>query len=40
MNAPYDVSFYARPTLLVARTLLGARLVRILDGTLITGIIT
>jgi DNA-3-methyladenine glycosylase len=33
-------SFYARPTLVVARELLGARLVRSLDGYLLAGIIT
>ncbi len=32
-------SFYDRPTLLVARELLGKRLVRILDGTRLAGII-
>ncbi len=31
--------FYARPTLVVARELIGARLVRILDGVRLTGII-
>jgi DNA-3-methyladenine glycosylase len=33
-------NFYARPTLIVARELLGTRLVRILDGVRLTGIIT
>lgn len=33
-------AFYARPTLTVARELLGARLVRILDGIRLSGIIT
>ncbi|MDP2994063.1 MAG: DNA-3-methyladenine glycosylase [Anaerolineales bacterium] len=33
-------SFYNRPTLTVARELLGARLVRILDGVRLAGIIT
>ncbi|HEX7542001.1 MAG TPA: DNA-3-methyladenine glycosylase [Anaerolineales bacterium] len=33
-------NFYARPTLTVARELLGARLVRILDGVRLAGIIT
>jgi DNA-3-methyladenine glycosylase len=33
-------SFYNRPTLTVARELLGARLVRILDGVKLVGIIT
>lgn len=32
--------FYAQPTLTVARFLLGARLVRVLDGVWLTGIIT
>ena len=32
--------FYARPTLTVARQLLGQRLVRLLDGTLLAGMIT
>jgi DNA-3-methyladenine glycosylase len=32
--------YYARPTLTVARELLGARLVRILDGTRLAGYIT
>jgi len=33
-------SFYNRPTLTVARELIGARLVRILDGVRLSGIIT
>lgn len=33
-------SFYAQPTLIVAREILGARLVRILDGTRLSGMIT
>jgi DNA-3-methyladenine glycosylase len=33
-------TFYARPTLTVARELLGARLVRILDGVRLAGFIT
>jgi DNA-3-methyladenine glycosylase len=33
-------AFYDRPTLAVARELLGARLVRILDGELLAGVIT
>jgi DNA-3-methyladenine glycosylase len=33
-------SFYNRPTLTVARELIGARMVRILDGVKLTGLIT
>ncbi|MEZ0394826.1 MAG: DNA-3-methyladenine glycosylase [Anaerolineales bacterium] len=33
-------TFYARPTLTVARQLLGARLVRLLDGVRLAGLIT
>jgi 3-methyladenine DNA glycosylase Mpg len=33
-------SFYNRPTLTVARELIGARLVRILDGVKLVGLIT
>ncbi len=33
-------SFYNRPTLIVARELIGARLVRILDGMKLVGLIT
>lgn len=36
---PLPVNFYTRPTLTVARGLLGARLVRILDGVRVAGII-
>jgi DNA-3-methyladenine glycosylase len=37
---PLSPDFYARPTLTVARELLGARLVRILDGERLSGLIT
>lgn len=40
MERPLAVEFYARPTLTVARDLLGCRLVRILDDTRLVGIIT
>ncbi len=39
-SEPFPHSFYNRPTLIVARELLGARLVRILDGQRLAGIIT
>jgi len=38
--APLPRSFYSRPTLKIARSLLGARLVRILDGKRLAGLIT
>jgi DNA-3-methyladenine glycosylase len=40
LEPPLAVDFYARPTLTVARELLGCRLVRILDDTRLVGIIT
>jgi len=40
MTRPLPVRFYNRPTLTVARELLGARLVRILDGQRLVGEIT
>ena len=39
-SEPFPYSFYTRPTLDVAREVLGARLVRILDGRQLSGIIT
>jgi len=38
-RAALPASFYARPTATVARDLLGKRLVRILDGTLLSGLV-
>lgn len=40
VNSPLPREFYARPTLTVARELIGARLVRVSDGAKLVGLIT